>query len=374
MNPQVRTKLRKTAILCGLSLLIFLFGLSSTAVERFYSDGLYQVTSVIQRAISSVFPFTAGDFLYAALVLYCVWWAIRCIKTVMKKDRKRIYLKIIPIQLFNFTLLLYIIFKLLWGLNYSRPSITGRLAISDEKYNNQQLVSLGDFLITRVNALNRQMVRNHSKKIYTIKQLESGSKLAYDKLAKINPFFSYSIPAVKPVLFSWLISKIGIEGYYCPPSGEANVNMRIPAAGLPFVTSHEISHQLGVAREDEANLIGYLVSINSTDPNFQYAGYYEILRSVLFEIRIKSPEDFALLYKKINSGTVADFKQEREFWSKYNGDMSAYMNTALDNFLKINNQKKGTDSYQDIVLWVFNLHQAELTSHKGKKSVLAPIF
>jgi hypothetical protein len=215
---------------------------------------------------------------------------------------------------------------------------------------------------------------NHSKRTFTITELESGSKLAYDKLAKINPFFTYHIPAVKPVLFSWLISKIGIEGYYCPPSGEANVNMRIPSAGLPFVTAHEISHQLGVAREDEANLVGYLVSINNVDLNFQYAGYYDILRSVLFEIRIKSPEDFAVLYKQINSGTLRDFKKEQEFWIKYNGDMSAYMSTALDSFLKINNQKKGTDSYQDIVLWVYNLHKPEINHADLKRSLLSPAF
>ncbi len=165
---------------------------------------------------------------------------------------------------------------------------------------------------------------------------------------------------VKPVLLDWAITKTGIEGYYSPPSGEANINMRLPAVGLPFVTCHEISHELGVAREDEANLVGYLVSINSPDLNFQYAGYYNILRSVLFEIRIKSPEDFALLIKKVNSATLADFHQEQQFWEKYNSDMSGYLNIAFDRFLKINNQNKGTDSYQDIVLWVYNLHKKEL--------------
>jgi len=374
MNHLIRTQLRKTVVLSVIALLIFLFGLSSNAVERFYSDGFYQFSSVAQRAISSIFPFTIGDFLYAALIIYCIWSVIRTIKKAAQKTESVSFVKLLPFQLVNFTLLLYIVFKLFWGLNYSRPSISGRLNISDNKYTTKDLVLLGNFLIDRVNILNKKMQDNRSKRTFTITELESSSKAAYDKLAKVNPFFNYPIPAVKPVLFSWLISKIGIEGYYCPPSGEANVNMRIPAAGLPFVTCHEISHQLGVAREDEANLIGYLVSINSTEPNFQYAGYYDILRSVLFEIRIKSPEDFTSLYKKINKGTLADFNKEREFWIKYNGDMSAYMNTALDSFLKINNQKKGTDSYQDIVVWVFNLHQPEMNQSADKKSSLLPAF
>ncbi|MGY0038156.1 DUF3810 family protein [Pedobacter sp. NJ-S-72] len=51
---------------------------------------------------------------------------------------------------------------------------------------------------------------------------------------------------------------------------------------------------------------------------------------------------------------------EQEFWKKYNSEMSGYLGAAFDKFLKINNQSKGTDSYQDIVLWVFNLHKKDL--------------
>lgn len=37
-----------------------------------------------------------------------------------------------------------------------------------------------------------------------------------------------------------------------------------------------------------------------------------------------------------------------------------YFGLAFDRFLKLNNQPKGTDSYQDIVLWLYNLHKREL--------------
>lgn len=374
MAPEIRTKLKKTAILFTIALLIFLFGMNSKAVEFLYSDGFYPLSSVLQRWISSIFPFALGDFLYLILVCYALYSIVVAIR---KLGKKREYFggksnKPLLIQPINFILILYIAFKLLWGLNYSRPGISERLGISNKKYSTQDLVLLGDFLVQKVNVLEDTMRRSGKRRSFSIKELESKAKQSYDQLAVKNPFFRYRSPAVKPVLNSWLISKIGIEGYYCPPSGEANVNMRIPAMVLPFVTCHEISHQLGIAREDEANLIGYLVSINSPDLNFQYAGYYDILRSVLFEIRIKSPDDFAVLYKKINTGTLADFKKEQEFWTKYNGDMSAYMNTALDSFLKMNNQKKGTDSYQDIVLWVFNLHQYQLKPGSSRKPLLLP--
>lgn len=356
MHPAIRTQLRRLAIISGIAVLVFIFGLSSKAVERIYSDGFYQLSSVAQRSVSALFPFALGDFLYGTLILYCLWHIFTVLRKAVRKQLSAESRFVIPLQLLSFTLILYIVFKLLWGLNYSRPSISGRLGISDQKYTTKDLVLLGDFLVKRVNALEQQRKNQN----YTIRELQDKSEMAYARLAKKNRFFTYRMPAVKPVMFSWLVSKIGIEGYYCPLSGEANINMRLPATVLPFVTSHEISHTLGIAREDEANLIGYLVSINSADVNFRYSGDYNILRSVLFEIRMKSPEDFARLLKLINPGTLADFKEEHEFWKKYNGEMSAYMGTALDKFLKINNQKKGTDSYQDIVLWVFNLHRQEM--------------
>lgn len=372
MNPLIRTKLRRLYILFSIALLIFFFGMSSKLVESVYSDGIYQFTSVIQRFISSIFPFALGDFLYALLIIFCLWSVFSALKKVYLKQIAGLA---IFLQAVNFILILYIVFKLLWGLNYSRPSISARLGVANQKYTTKELILAGDFLIKRVNSIEKKLKEHRSKKQYTIAELESRSKYSYDQLAKLNPFFTYRIPDVKPVIFSKLVTTIGIEGYYCPLSGEANVNMMLPAVELPFVTAHEISHELGIAREDEANLIGYLVSINSPDPYFQYSGYYNILRSVLFEIRIKSPEDFALLLKKINAGTLSDFKEEQEFWSKYNGEMSAYMGTALDKFLKMNNQKKGVNSYQDIVIWVYNLHRSEILNIPGKKSVkLSPLI
>ncbi|MNU04977.1 hypothetical protein D3C72_2496180 [compost metagenome] len=40
--------------------------------------------------------------------------------------------------------------------------------------------------------------------------------------------------------------------------------------------------------------------------------------------------------------------------------MFGYMDAAFDRFLKLNNQKKGIDSYQDIVIWLWNIHKSQL--------------
>lgn len=352
-----KTLVFKPAFLLGISLIIFLFGLFPNAVLSTYSKTIYPIISVVIRWISSLFTFALGDILYAVLIIYILKLIIQFFLRFKKNGWQKTDKLIIPIAILNALLIFYISFKLLWGLNYSRPSISKQLNISDEKYSVKELVLLGNYFIDTLNKLQPKITKNLS---YDIDKLREKAVIDYQSLAQRNPFFNYPQPSVKPVFNSWLISKIGIEGYYNPLSGEANVNMELPPWVLPFVTCHEIAHQLGVAKEDEANLVAYLVGSNSKDVNFQYSVNYNMLRYILLEIRIKSPEDYLAMRNKIDAGVLANFKAENEFWAKYNGDMSKYMGVAFDKFLKLNNQKRGIKSYQNIVVWLWNIHKTQL--------------
>ena len=355
IKREYRQKTRKFILLTGLSLLVFLLGFSSQTVEWLYSERVYLFTSIVQRFISSLVPFPLGDFLYLLLIAYIIKSLFNFGNKVARKSLKKTDRINIPLQAINFSLLLYLTFKILWGLNYSRPSVAKQLGIENEKYTTQQLVSLGKFFITKLNRLQKV-----EKPRLSIGQLSKIATQGYTEMEKQNRVFEYHIASVKPVLNSWVITKIGIEGYYNPLSGEANVNMRLPNVALPFVTCHEIAHQLGIGREDEANLIGYLTAINSKNNFFEYSAAYAMLKSILFEIRIKSPDDYDKLYATINKGTIRDFETDRDFWRKYNNEMFGYLDVAFDRFLKLNNQSKGTDSYQDIVLWLYNIHKKDL--------------
>jgi len=355
MDRAYKPKVKRFLILIAIAIAVFFLGLSSTAVEYIYSDRIYLFTSIVQRFISSIVPFAIGDILYLLLIAYVLKCVFQFGKKAFKGGLRKTDRIIVPLGVLNLCLILYLTFKILWGLNYSRPSIAEQLGISNDKYNTEQLVSLGKFFIGRLNKL-----QSVEKPRFNTDQLKDIAVQGYLKMEKTNVFFDYHIPSFKPAINSWIITKIGIEGYYNPLSGEANINTMLPSVALPFVTCHEIAHQLGIGREDEANLIGYLVSSNSSNPYFQYSANYAMLKSILFEIRIKSPDDYEKLYANINAGTIKDFEADRDFWRKYNSDMFGYLDVAFDRFLKLNNQQKGTDSYQDIVLWLYNIHKKDL--------------
>ncbi|KRT16043.1 zinc-binding protein [Pedobacter ginsenosidimutans] len=346
----------KFIVVLVIALLIYFFGFFPSLVQKYYSTGFYPHISSALRFLSSTFPFAIGDIIYALLIGFVLYKIVRFYK--QRKSLKRQDRILVPLQVLNFFLMLYIIFKIVWGLNYSQPSISEELGIGNEKYNVKELVVLGDYFIQKTNNLK---LKQGKIPAYTVKELEIRSTAAYALMAQKNQLFHYPNPCLKSVLNSWMISKIGIEGYYAPLSGEANMNMSLPDFVKPYVSCHEIGHQLGIAYEDEANLLGYLTASNSPDVNYQYSANYEMLRYILFEIRMKSPDDYKLLYLKLLPQVLADFKTEKEFWRKYNGDMFGYMDAAFDSFLKLNNQKKGINSYQDIVIWLWNIHKKELT-------------
>ena len=62
--------LKKSSILLGIAILIFLFGLFPSIVLSIYSKSIYPIISVVIRWISSLFPFALGDILYAVLIIY----------------------------------------------------------------------------------------------------------------------------------------------------------------------------------------------------------------------------------------------------------------------------------------------------------------
>ena len=78
--------------------------------------------------------------------------------------------------------------------------------------------------------------------------------------------------------------KLEILGIYSYFTGESNINVHYPDYGIPFTVAHELAHQRGISRENEANFIAFLVCIRSDSEFVRYSGYinmFEYLASAL---------------------------------------------------------------------------------------------
>ncbi len=342
---------------CWISLLILAVAIQVVSffprfVEKYYSLGIYPVISKIQRRLTGWLPFSIGDIFYAVLIILLII-KIRSLVNSLRRNglSKRTLLATGKGALF-FILILYVVFYLFWGLNYSRVGISGQLKLEEKRYSAQDLDTLVALLHNRLNAYAAVLSVDMRDSFQKKKGLFRGAANAYKHSALQYPYLDYQVQSVKPSIYSYLGNYLGFQGYYNPFSGEAQVNTTIPPSVEPFVASHEIAHQLGYAKESEANFVGFLASSRHPSVNFRYSAYFDMYHYgyrqlfALDSMRAKGYE------RTLNPKVKADVKYYQAFYRRYRNPVEPFISLLYGYFLKANNQPKGRASYDEVVTWL----------------------
>lgn len=161
------------------------------------------------------------------------------------------------------------------------------------------------------------------------------------------------IVAIKPSLFRSVMNFTGILGYYNPFTSEAQYNSELPHTFIPFTTAHESSHQLGFAREQEANFIGYLIGVHSSNLDLKYSTEYFTLKSLLRFIVEEDPEFVKSVIKNYSSGMKRDRAYEKSFIFKHQGWLDDFFGFTNNLFLK-SNQQEGSVTYSYFIDLLLN--------------------
>src|SRR5882757_3692804 len=101
-------------------------------IERYYSEGFYIGICHILHLVLNLFPFSVGDLLYTAVIIYLFYALYKLIKLSFKKEFKQAGFLLLKIVIGIQTAVL--IFYLFWGMNYFRPSAGERLNLRDSNY------------------------------------------------------------------------------------------------------------------------------------------------------------------------------------------------------------------------------------------------
>lgn len=174
------------------------------------------------------------------------------------------------------------------GVGYHTTDIADKLGIvEDTDITAEELYDVASLLRDEVNSLSERIgfADGESRMGYSVTELSRKLVGSFDKVREEHPFFVNFFSRVKPVMSSTVMSDAGITGIYSFFTGEANVNIDYPDYYLPFTAAHELSHQRGISRENEANFMAFLVCINSDDDYIRYSGYlymYEYISSALY--------------------------------------------------------------------------------------------
>ncbi|MET0465607.1 MAG: DUF3810 domain-containing protein [Chitinophagaceae bacterium] len=321
-------------------------------VERYYTYGIYPVIVAIQRFILGWIPFSIGDLFYGFLVLVLIYRISGFIRLAVKKQLNRQYfIKALQQGIFFF-LFIYVSFNLLWGLNYNRQGIAVQLGLKVQRYSLADLDTLTQTLKSRLNTYAEQAGPERRDSVRKKKDLFRESAAIYDGVSTEHPFLAYGPRSLKPSIFSYLGNYLGFQGYYNPFSGEAQVNTTIPPFLEPFVSLHEIAHQLGYGKENEANFVAFLAGRQSRLPLFRYSMYFDLFNYSYGEMRRRDTAMAKSLRENLHPVVIADIREQRAFYQRHRNPVENFVSWGYGNFLKANNQPGGKETYNEVVAWL----------------------
>lgn len=154
---------------------------------------------------------------------------------------------------------------------------------------------------------------------------------------------------LKPVMLSEAMSYTHITGVYTFFTGEANINVAFPDYTVPYTAAHELSHQRGIARENEANFMAFLVCIESDDSYIRYCAYLNLYEYVLSALSSADTELYAQAYAKLPAAVKGELIAYSSFYAKYRDSSASTVSSAVnDTFLKMHGTE-GTKSYGMVV-------------------------
>ncbi|GAB2688786.1 DUF3810 domain-containing protein [Mucilaginibacter koreensis] len=315
-------------------------------IEHYYTHGLFVYISSLLRLVLNYIPFSVGDIGYLALVLWVLYSLIACIKLATKRKFKQVGSRLLNgiwvIQL------LILMFYICWGLNYSRLPAYQVLNLRDTAYNMTDVKQVATQLIDSLNRSRSDLkaadCHQSNNQIYTT------AATAVNALKNRELHLSGWNPKVKKSLFTPLMNYMGTSGYNNPFTGEAQMNTQMPLFDRPVTACHEMAHQLGFAREDEANFLGFLAGIHSADALQRYSAYYLASQEFLFYLHRRDSVQYNLFRQQLSPQVKDDFKADSAYWSKYEGRMERITGIFYNAFLKANKQPEGLRTYNRMIV------------------------
>ncbi len=349
------------------------------AVETYYTQGLSTALAKFLSLVSGVVPLSVAEILVlllmvitAAGLIRSAWVSLKKIKTRIEQRRKiskgpAFSRRIGEAQykqkkeggilsyLLNFLIVMgviYFTFIMIWGLNYNRLSFAEIAGFKQNAGSEAELEDLYIKLIHKADIL-RAGTEEDNRGVMTMTggfdETAQKAVQSYADAAYVYPELAGKYGKPKPVFFSTAMSYMGISGIYFPFTAEANVNVDIPDSMLPATTCHELAHQRGFAREDEANYIAWVACNSSSDPDFRYSGALLALIHTMNAYHRHYPEKAAELSRMIGEGVRRDLAAISEYWQSYEGKIEEISSDINDTYLKSNHQQDGVKSYGRMV-------------------------
>lgn len=298
--------------------------------------------------LTNIFPFSLSEIALMLLPVAAIIFIILIIKGYL--DRIKSPLRFI-VTIISIASLFLSLFTLGFGVGYHTPPLDQMLGINKSEVSKEDLSDTSLWLVSKINDEVENIEFEHqsfSVMPYSFGELNKKLNRSYDRLSDKYSFIPKLWSNAKPVILSEAMSYTHITGVYTYFSGEANVNINFPDYTIPFTTAHELAHQRGIAREDEANFIAFLVCAESGDPYIRYSGYLNLFEHMASPL--SSYKDlYSTVINQLDIRVRYEMRAYSKFFEKYRDSTVGKVSETVNNSYLQSVGTQGTKSYGMVV-------------------------
>ena len=329
---------------------VHLISVNSAEFSDFFNENISAVGRAFLAKATNVLPFSLAEtvimFLPIIVVLLICGSVIANRKSAAAASRYLCWL-------FAVITLFYSIFVFNFATAYQGTALEEKLNINRRKVSAEELYQTAVILNGELKKLGGDInykYLSESVMPYSLNEMNTKLNDTYEAVADEYPFLSRLRSNVKYILLSEPMTYTHISGVYTFYTGEANLNINFPDYTLPYTAAHELSHQRGIAREDEANFMAFLICISCEDAYIKYSGYINMFEYVLNALYGADEKLYAEILADIDLAVRHEMIAYNNFFEKYRKSVASNVSSAVnDTYLKIQGQEEGTKSYGRVI-------------------------
>ena len=323
--------------------------------EHLFSRGIYPWVSSVWGYLPSLTSISIAQWVVIIAIVSIACMLVYYIVRIIKRSGERLrYLYRMVMSVLGILSVAFFLYAMLCGLNYYRYTFAQNEGFDVRESSTQELVALCNELASELNTTRAELgddMRAHFDERggfegYAVRSVDEMKTLAEQYATLERPVYSRPKPVT---LFSQLMSYGNITGLYFAFTVESNINTLPPFFTLPATMGHELAHQCGYMREDEANFIAYLACKQSGDALIRYSGYFDAYAYALTALYQVDEEAARTVDAQLSGAVCADYATNREFWAGYEGPFREVAQGMNDAYLKANDQSDGVRSYGRMV-------------------------
>lgn len=355
--PQKTTEKKRLPLACKIIYLLtllsaglyFLF-MQSPPLAEWFNRYISQFLRMVFATQTAWIPFSLAEMLILLIPFFIGLMLVIGIRYYCGSNRSLlVYLGI----LFSILCVIGILFVWLFAPGYYNVPLDQKLELERTKSSAEDLYDTAELLADEIKTLENEIIfleNGRSLMPYSYDLMNQKLLEAYESFCQKNEFIGTFPSRVKPVMLSEPMTYTHITGVYTFFTGEANVNVHFPDYTIPFTAAHELAHQRGIAREDEANFIAFLICMESNDPYIRYSAalnLYEYVGNALYRA---NPELYWNTYRALSTDVKDELKAYSEFFDPYRDNVAADISQATNDFyLQTQGSPEGTRSYGLVV-------------------------